>query len=616
MPVARTDISPSFQAVIDAALKRLFGDLPEQLKGSVVGMVRIVSIPRDELLYTQGESGSSMHIILTGKLDVSVKGSDGTRRTVAFARAGESVGEMALLTRSPRAATLRAARDCILAEVPGEAFDKVLREYPQALGDISRMIIRRLTQSDSRAADQISAISIAIIPASPIIEVKNFCRRLARELLHFGRTLHLTSSDIRQQVSADDPLVRNEFLEHTSHRYDFLIFEGDPEDDAWNRLAVGFVDRIFLVALADTDHRPQNLERKLLGNRSVTDPVRTELILLYQKGQVPASTRRWLECRTVAQHYHVPLEGELGMRRIARNVAQTSVGVVFAGGGARGFAHLGVIRALTESGIAIDAVGGTSFGAIAATGPARGFDIESMIDEIRHVFTQERPLDDYTLPMVSLVHGEHLDALLQKYLDFDIEDLWLPYFAVSSNLTKNRVEVHESGSLWRAVRASISLPAILPPVIHHGDLLIDGGVLNNLPVDVMSERIKGQIIAVDLSAEQEAQYAQAGIPSGMEYLKSRLFPWREPIEVPTLDRVIMKTTTLASRREVELAKRMAHLYLNVPLAGFDLLDWNRFHQIVDAGYSYACNAVQEYVAGNRRIVRRHAIGELLTARSL
>ncbi|MCF8178605.1 MAG: patatin-like phospholipase family protein [Sulfuritalea sp.] len=611
----RADISPSFLLVIEATLKRLFGKLPDPLRDEVIELIRLVSISRDELLYTQGESGSSMHIVLTGKLDVSVAGADGSRRIVAVARAGEAVGEMALLTRSPRAATLCAARDCVLAEIPGEAFDNVLRHHPQALSNIAGMIIRRLTQTDTRSSDQISAISVAIIPAGSGAEAGKFCTRLARELLHIGSTLHLTSSDIRQLVPTEDTLARNEFLEHASHRYDFLVFEGDPEDDAWNRVAIGFVDRIFVVARADTDPRPQNLELRLLGNRVVANPVQTELILLYPKGSAPAQTRRWLESREVSRHYHVPLDGEQGLRRIARNIAQASIGVVFAGGGARGFAHLGVIRALAESGVAIDAVGGTSFGAIAATGPARGFDIESMIDEIRHVFMQERPLDDYTLPMVSLVHGERLDALLQKYLDIDIEDLWLPYFAVSSNLTKNRVEVHESGSLWRAVRASISLPAILPPVIQRGDLLIDGGVLNNLPVDVMSERINGQIIAVDLSAEQEAAYAQSGIPTGMEYLKSRLFPWREPIEVPTLARVIMKTTTLASRREVEFARRMAHLYLNVPISEFDLLDWNQFQRIVDVGYRYAGKAIEDHVARNPRVVRRHSIGELISARS-
>lgn len=608
-------LPPSLLAVVVAALDRLFGALPETLRQDVLAAIRVVSLSRGELLYSQGEGGTSMHIVLTGKLDISVAASDGSQQVIASARAGESVGEMALLTQSPRAASLRAARDCILAEVPARSFEDVMRRHPQALADISRMIIRRLTRTDARAADQISARSIAMIPGGPAHQVGDFCLRLARELLHHGSTLHLTAADIRRLVPSDDPLARNEFLEYASHRHDFLLLEGDAADEAWTRTAAGFADRIFLVAPAASDPQPQSLELRVLGTRSVAEIAQTELLLLYQKGESPTRTRRWLECRNVRQHYHVPLHGEPGMRRIARNVAQASIGVVFAGGGARGFAHLGVVRALIESGIAIDSVGGTSFGAIAATGPARGFDIESMIDEIRHVFTQERPLDDYTLPMVSLVHGERLDELLQKYLDFDIEDLWLPYFAVSSNLTKNRVEVHDRGSLWRAVRASISLPAILPPVILGGDLLIDGGVLNNLPVDVMAERLRGQIIAVDLSAQQETQYTQSGIPTGMEYLKSRLLPWRDPIEVPTLANVIMKTTTLASRREVEFAKRMAHLYLNIPLPEFDLLDWHQFHPIVDAGYQYAGKAIGHYIAGNPRIVRRPAIGELLTARA-
>ena len=555
-----------------------------------------------------------MHIVLTGKLDVFVADGDASRRLVASARAGEAVGEMSLLTQSPRAASLQAARDSILAEIPAEAFDEVMRAHPQALRDISRMIIHRLTRTDARAGDRISAKTIALISSGPVPRVGEFCRRLAREMLHHGSTLHLTVADIRRLVSTDDALARNEFLELASHQYDFLILEGTLADEGWTRTATGFADRIFLVAPADADPRPQPFELRILGTQAVSEIAPTELLLRHERGESPNQTRRWLESRKVRQHYHVSLHGESGIRRIARNVAQVSTGVVFAGGGARGFAHLGVVRALIESGIPIDSVAGTSVGAIAATGPARGFDDESMIDEFRHVFTHERPLDDYTLPMISLPHGERLNELLQKYLSFDIEDLWLPYFAVSSNLTKNRVQVHDRGSLWRAVGASVSLPAILPPVVFSGDLLIDGGVLNNLPVDVMADRLRGHIVAVDLSAQNEAQYTESDIPTGMEYLKSRLLPWRDAIEVPTMAKVIMKTTTLASRREVEFAKRMAHLYLNIPIQEFDLLDWHQFHPIVDAGYRHAGKAITQYIGRNPRIVRRPAIGELVSAR--
>jgi len=154
------------------------------------------------------------------------------------------------------------------------------------------------------------------------------------------------------------------------------------------------------------------------------------------------------------------------------------------------------------------------------------------------------------------------------------------------------------------VRASVSLPGILPPVLHQGDLLIDGGVLNNLPVDVMRDRVGGRIIAVDLSVQHEYRLTRQEVPSGLEYLKSRLLPWVEPLEAPTMVRVIMKTTTLASRREVEIARKAAHLYLNVPLAEYDLLDWGKFHQIVDVGYRYAQKALAELIASEPDIVHR------------
>lgn len=607
-------LPPSLAAVVDTALSRLFGRLPDALTGRVWDEIRILTLSRGEQLYAQGEKGASMHVVLTGKLDVSIAAADGSRRTIASAQAGESVGEMALLTQSPRAATLTAARDSILAEVPGTVFDDVLRVHPQALADISRMIIRRLTQADARAGDQVSARSIAVVPGTRLPVVHAFVCRLARELLRFGSVLHVIAEDLPHRVRSEDPLARNEFLEHASHTYDFLLLECHPENEDWSRTAIGFADRVFLIAAAGDEPDPAAAEIRFLGTHGGGTLAPTELILLHDKGDSPGGTRSWLEGRTLLRHFHVPLAGEQGVRRMARDIARASVGVVFAGGGARGFAHLGVIRALYESGVAIDHIGGTSFGAIAATGPARGFDIESMIDELRHVFTQERPLDDYTLPMVSLVHGERLDELLRKYLDFAIEDLWLPYFCVSSNLTRNRVEIHDRGSLWRAVRASISLPAILPPVIDGGNLLIDGGVLNNLPVDVMAERLRGHIIAIDLSAQQEARYAQSGIPTGMEYLLSRLLPWRKPIEVPTLARVIMKTTTLASRREVEFARRTADLYLNVPIARFDLLDWHQFHPIVEAGYRYASSAIRDYLTRHPGLVRRPAMGDLITGR--
>ena len=447
-----------------------------------------------------------------------------------------------------------------------------------------------------------------MVPLHADFDVAGFCQHLRLQLLRFGSVAWLDAQVVAARLGrTPDPVALERHLDECELADEVLLLQAEATPSDWTRKCAAWADRVLLVARADAPHEPGALEQALFGEGGAAAGVKPDLALVHAPGARPAGTARWLGPRQLGRHHHLPRVGSQGYARLARWLCDRAVGLVLAGGGARGFAHLGVVRALGEAGVPIDAIGGTSFGALAATGPARGFEIEQMLEELRHAFANERPLDDYTLPVVSLVRGERLDGLLRHYLDMDVEDLWIPWFAVSSNLSRNRVEVHERGKVWQGVRASVSLPAILPPVLHEGDLLVDGGVLNNLPVDVMRERLRGRIIAVDLSVDDEVRLAQPHVPSGMDYLKSRLLPWRDPLEAPTLARVVMKTTTLASRREVQLARSAAHLYLNVPLSEFDLLDWGRFHAIVDAGYRYGTEALKPWLAGEPGLVQRDSL---------
>ncbi len=596
-----------------AALTRLFGQLDEKVLADLVSRIELQELARGERLYVQGEPGTNMHVLLTGRLQVRVRTEEGADRVVAHLQPGEAVGEMALLTGARRAATIIATRDCRLGALMREDFDSIVSRHPDVFAHIARFIIGRLTNTQVRAPVRSHARTIAIVPLHATVDREAFCRRLQLALLRFGSNVHLDSSVMRHRFPAGYAGGEaDRFLDECERTHDFVLLEADDQPTDWTRKCIGYADRILLVASGAATPQPTALERGLFDDAKRDAYVLPELAILHAGSARPSGTRGWLSGRLLARHYHVPLAGSEGFNRLARFLSDHAVALVLAGGGARGFSHLGVIRALREHGIPIDAIGGTSFGAIAATGPARGIETEHMIEELRHAFSDERPLDDYTVPIVSVIRGDRLDRLLAYYLDMDIEDLLIPFFAVSSNLSANRVEVHDRGSLWRAVRASISLPAILPPVLQDGHLLIDGGVLNNLPVDVMRERIRGHVIAVDLSVEHEYRLMQETLPTGLEYLKGRLLPWREPVEAPTLARVIMKTTTLASRREVELARKSAHLYLNVPLAEYDLLDWGKFDAIVDRGYQYACSSLAEYVAANPVVVQREDAFDFLS----
>src|SRR5262249_8186841 len=317
----------------------------------------------------------------------------------------------------------------------------------------------------------------------------------------------------------------------------------------------------------------------------------------------PAGTRRWLEERSVAMHHHVRADDAGDVARVARFLAGRAVGVVLSGGGARGFAHVGALDAIREAGIPVHLIGGTSMGAVIAAEYALGWDALAMDRHNQAIFGGWRR--DLTLPVLSILDGRRSSARLRERIgDVQIEDLWLPYFCVSSNLSRAEMVVHRTGALWRSVRASVSLPGILPPVVLEGDLLADGALLRNLPADVMRALTGGgTTVAVDVSTETDMQcqrpYEHA--ISGWRILLSRLNPFAPALGVPSMAAVLQRSAELASvvmQREVLL--RGIDLYIQVPVKQFGMLDFHAAPEIIRAGHDAAGTKIaawQETLAG-------------------
>jgi NTE family protein/lysophospholipid hydrolase len=276
-------------------------------------------------------------------------------------------------------------------------------------------------------------------------------------------------------------------------------------------------------------------------------------------------------------------------------ITGTGCGLVLGGGGARGLAHLGVMRALEEAGVPIDVVGGTSMGAIMAGLCARGMDDAERVRRVRAIARNGRRLVTPTLPLLALSAGRYLDRILTENLTpTPIEDLPLRFYCVSANLTRAEEVVHERGPLWSAVRASLALPGIFPPVYAAGDLLIDGGAMNNLPADVMRGRIgSGTIVAVDVSPEVEPLTAapfESGL-SGWQVLARRLNPFATPQPVPGIAEILSRSTGLSQVRSRRVLDDGVDLLLRPPVAGFGVLDFKGGIALFDTGYRYAVEAL-------------------------
>ena len=195
-------------------------------------------------------------------------------------------------------------------------------------------------------------------------------------------------------------------------------------------------------------------------------------------------------------------------------------------------------------------------------------------------------------PFVSLTRGRRFNRCLHGMLgDLKIEDLWVPYFCLSSNLTRANTVIHASGPLWEAVRASSSLPGLAPPVVVDGDLLYDGCLLNNLPVDVMRKKIQtGHLIAVDVvpPVDLNIPTPTQQIPSSRRLSWNRLNPLTRPIELPSIVDILQRAGALGSAfyRQQLIDRNFGDLYLRPPVDDFHILDFSVADEAIETGYAY------------------------------
>ncbi|MFT5134248.1 MAG: putative acylesterase/phospholipase RssA, partial [Gammaproteobacteria bacterium] len=288
-------------------------------------------------------------------------------------------------------------------------------------------------------------------------------------------------------------------------------------------------------------------------------------------------------------------------KRLCRFLTGNAISLVLGGGGARGCAHIGLIRAMRELDVPIDAIGGTSIGSIVASAYALGFNTDEMLANINTIARESNPIKDLTLPMVSLMTGGKLNKGLQKmYGDVQIEDLWVKYYSVSSNLTRAQTEVHRRGPVWKSVRASMSIPGQIPPVVFNGELHVDGGVLNNLPVDVMREVCDGIIIANNVSPKVElnATGASEATQSGWGHMLDALNPFSRKVKMPGILNTLMRSGMLSSIQAINVSKAMADIYMSPPIEKFQLLDFGSSHEIEEVGYQYALEIMNKQMDDN------------------
>lgn len=588
-----------------------------------------VRVRAKQTLFRQGESADAMYVVVYGSVEVVLERPDGRTRVVDVLGPGATVGEMALLTNEARSATVRAVRDSELVRLSKDEFFALLEEHPRTAVELARTLARRLRQTTAAPRTVRHTRVVALVPAQGSGLPAGFASQLAEALRSLGDTVfHLASDDVDAELgtgsaqtifedTSNDRLLN--WLNEREERFRYVVYECDAALTPWTRRCLRQADLVLAVARADADAAPGEIERALCESepselsQSGASASRYELILLHAAATArPSGTARWLDARgtALAAHHHIRLDRANDIARLARSIGGASLGLALSGGGARGFAHLGVIRALAESGLAVDLVGGTSMGAVLGGLCALGHDVPAIIDLMHAGHRSAEPLRDLTVPIVSLLRGDSLAKPLKLLFgDTQIEDFWIPYFCVSANLSRAEVVVHSRGPAWRWLLASSSAPGVVPPVVHRGDLLVDGGVLNNLPADIVRERCRGAVVAVDVGARVDlcidADDSRAE-RSGWPHLVRALNPLDNSRPFPNIIRILLRMATLGSTHDQDAMRDVADLYLHPPVEAVDMMDWGTIEPVVEIGYRYARGEIAAWMTSDRHVTATHA----------
>jgi predicted acylesterase/phospholipase RssA/CRP-like cAMP-binding protein len=549
-----------------------------------------------EIVFTQDDPAQSGFVVVSGRLR---RASDAPGMSAGYLAAGSVVGEEGFAS-GRRRSTVEAVRDSVVLEIGAEDFADLLVEHPRVLGPVA-LGLAAGTKPPQRMLDR----TIAIAVTAPNNK-RQITSRIAEQMASLGSVSHLWSvrldgllqrPGIAQAPTGDPGEIRLlEFMAQMEREHCYLLLEPDDHDSSWSRRVLRQADVLTIVASASPDSEEQARISALIeqaGSRTL----RTLVLVQPEDVDRPRSTASTVDRWHPDHVLHIRAGSVADIARVARTIAGRPVGIVFGGGGARGFASIGVHRAMARLGIPVDVVGGSSVGAPLSAGIAQGAAPDEVEEESVRLF---HGLLDYTLPVVSLLKGEKAAvSIRERFEGWSIEDMWRPYFCISTNLTRGRMQIHRRGDVSTALRASVAIPGAFPPVPAGDDLLVDGGVTNNLPADVMrrlypTSTILAVSVAPVLGPKAKADYGLS--VAGWQAMKSKV--GRGP-RYPGIVAVLMRSMITGSMDRRDAVVANADLLLDLDMRGVGLLDFERVREVAAMGYEAAMPRLEQWLTERR-----------------
>jgi NTE family protein len=636
-----------YPTLIQDGLKEYLGIDVDSSKDSILNKISVVDIPAGHLLIRQGDISDAMYIVLAGRLRAIENSSEFAPRALGEIGRGEMIGEMGVIQSKPRSADVIALRDCQLLKIYAHNFQEILEKHPEATMPMMKKLLDRISSNNSKNQIESKLVNICILPLEKTVseggklndqqfaaELKNqlhsayynklFNKKMAEVRVnifdHRDLSPSITSSIAPNSstagVSVDQMAIVRE-LDESERETDHQLLLAQSHDSIWTRTALRQADVVILLTSSANTPELKAIEELFFSTDYPLIQKQISLCIIHPTNTIfPKNTSKWLASRpyiagTVekpkhSSHFHVR-EGKCSdMARLARILSGNAVGLVLAGGGAKGLVQLGIIKALEEENIEWDYCCGTSMGSIVACAAAMDISSTKMIEIFQKSFSTNPTSDVNIIPITSIIKGKKLLVVIQKAISEafrnppsyvpQIEDLWKPFFCVASNYSQSKPQTLRQGNLANGLLASAAIPGALPPVIWNNDLLVDGGVFNNYPVDLMYDQGAKYVIGVNMEQFDYKPIAFKYIPNSLNLLIDKILRKKETrkfLGLPSISTMIFRSVVMSSINHQRKMDQLADISFSPKIRGVSMLDWRALNKLTKLGEEYARNVLKD-----------------------
>lgn len=616
----------------------LFARIPPGSPGlrELLAELRTRKVKKGDIVYQAGGIPEGLYLVRDGEVHVFSDTGSGERRLIGVQSRASLFGEVSFLSGETHSSNAEAALDSTILFIPGSAFFRLLSTEPSVGESLSKLLSQRLRNRMRPVESEHSHTCLALLYPDNPHNGSELCVALGDALAEMSSDPIALLSWSAESVFRDRPSKRlvdlidawPEYPEGLAVNGSLDAFYGDLSPKERSRLAsilpglIALLKKYYGAVIID----PHSVYGDALTREAI---VQSDRSILVQACRDPRVLRSKIFAETVSRcveidsgffsgailvthestsdgpmphivegrfEKHVRLPGlsdrieqtDAGTRsaifRIARVITGTSRALCLGGGGARSFAHLGVLEVLEENGIEFDAVAGTSMGAVIGAAYCTGLRAEQIEYEVRRLLPTADAILDRTLPLVSFFRGRKLNRVLLKFFgNTRFEDLKLPFFCNSADLNSGKNIVFEKGYLATALRGSVSLPGVFPPLRLGDHALVDGAVLNNLPADILRARGFPVVLGVNVTALEDKIPANFGLGSKKGWFRGL----RDYFAIPPILKIINRSITMESRELLKLRLGDFDYLLSPDVTGFDTFDFDRKKMIIEAGRAIA-----------------------------